>query len=214
VALAQQGVTSQQDRDQAEQSLAAQQAHVQAAREQVTAAKAALDQAIARTNQAKAADKTVASTRAQMESAQAQVAEAQVQLGYTKIYSPINGKVNLKVAREGEVVNPGAPIVVLIDLTQTWVYAPMPETYGDTVELGDQLRIRMPSGATLTGKVIAKSALADFATQRDVGRMKRDIKTVQLKLLIDNPKMEYVPGMTAEVLVSPELQKRVEARKQ
>src|SRR5579883_2932452 len=40
VALAQQGVASEQDRDQAVQSLAAQQAHVQSAREQVTAAQA------------------------------------------------------------------------------------------------------------------------------------------------------------------------------
>ena len=45
----------------------------------------------------------------------------------------------------------------------------------------------MPSGATLQGKVINKSAEADFATQRDVSARKRDIKTVQFKLLIDNP---------------------------
>ena len=35
--------------------------------------------------------------------------------------------------------------------------------------------------------MIAKAAEADFATQRDVSRRKRDIKTVRLKLLIDNP---------------------------
>jgi hypothetical protein len=57
----------------------------------------------------------------------------------------------------------------------------------------------MPSGATLQGKVINKSAQADFATQRDVSARKRDIKTVQLKLLIDNPDEKYVPGMIAEV---------------
>ena len=45
----------------------------------------------------------------------------------------------------------------------------------------------MPSGATVQGKVINKAAEADFATQRDVSRRKRDIKTVQIKLLIDNP---------------------------
>jgi hypothetical protein len=59
----------------------------------------------------------------------------------------------------------------------------------------------MPSGATIHGKVIAKSAEADFATQRDVSRRKRDIKTVRLKLLIDNPGMRYVPGMIAEVYI-------------
>jgi HlyD family secretion protein len=59
----------------------------------------------------------------------------------------------------------------------------------------------MPSGATLQGKVISKAAEADFATQRDVGSRKRDIKTIQLKLLIDNPGERFVPGMTAEVYI-------------
>ncbi len=44
----------------------------------------------------------------------------------------------------------------------------------------------------------------DFATQRDVSRRKRDIKTIVLKVRMDNPKGAFVPGMTAEVLVSPE----------
>jgi hypothetical protein len=59
----------------------------------------------------------------------------------------------------------------------------------------------MPSGAKIVGKVINKSAQADFATQRDVSSRKRDIKTIQLKLLIDNPEERYVPGMTAEVYI-------------
>jgi hypothetical protein len=69
------------------------------------------------------------------------------------------------------------------------------------VSLGDSLRVVMPGGTneTVTGKVINKAAEADFATQRDVSSRKRDIKTIQLKLLIDNPGERWVPGMTAEV---------------
>jgi hypothetical protein len=59
----------------------------------------------------------------------------------------------------------------------------------------------MPSGGTIQGKIINKAAEADFATQRDVSSRKRDIKTIQLKLLIDNPGEKYVPGMTAEVYI-------------
>ena len=62
----------------------------------------------------------------------------------------------------------GTPIVTIMDLTQTWVYAPLPETQADAVKLGDSLRVVMPSGATVWGKVIAKMTEADFATQRDV----------------------------------------------
>jgi multidrug resistance efflux pump len=201
VALADQGVMSQQDRDRAVNALRAQQAQVQTATDQVGAAEAALESAIARTNQGTAAVHTIADTREQAATARAQLAQAEVQLGYTKIVAPISGKVNVRAARQGEVVNVGTPIVTIVDLTQTWVYAAVPETYADAVKLGDTLTVRMPSGGRLPGKVIAKAAEGDFATQRDVSRRKRDIKTVQLKLLIDNPGMEYVPGMTAEVLL-------------
>ena len=98
-------------------------------------------------------------------------------------------------------VTAGAPIVTIMDLTQTWVYAPLPETQEGAVQLGDRLRVVMPSGATLWGKVINKSTQADFATQRDVSSRKRDIETIQLKLLIDNPSEEWVPGMIAEVYI-------------
>jgi len=37
-----------------------------------------------------------------------------------------------------------------------------------------------------------------------VGRRKRDIRTIALKVRLENPKGAYVPGMTAEVLVSPQ----------
>jgi HlyD family secretion protein len=114
----------------------------------------------------------------------------------------VTGKVNAWAARQGEVVAAGTPIVTIMDLSQTWVYAPLPETQADAVKLGDTLSVKMPSGAPVDGKVIAKSAEADFATQRDInGGRKRDIKTVRLKLLIDNTGERFVPGMTADVYI-------------
>jgi HlyD family secretion protein len=79
----------------------------------------------------------------------------------------------------------------------------VPETYADKITLGETLQVRMPSGAVIPGKVIFKNTEGDFATQRDVSRQKRDIKTVALKLRIDNTGMKYATGMTAEVLVPP-----------
>ena len=171
---------------------------------QVEAAQADLSTAIANTHQAHAAESTVASTRGQLANAEAQLKEAEVRLGYTKIYAPVNGTVSVRAAREGEVLNAGQPIVTIVDLGDTWVRAAIPETQADHIGLGDTLRIRLPGGTVTSGKVFFKSAEADFATQRDVNRRKRDIKTIVLKIRLDNPKGAYVPGMTAEVLVSPE----------
>jgi HlyD family secretion protein len=201
VALAAQGIMSYQSRDEAATALHASQAAVDSAKANVAAAEASLKVALANTIQTQAAAKTVAATRGEMLNAQALTDQAQIQLGYANVRSPISGKVNVRAARQGEVVAASTPIVTITDLTQTWIYAPLPETEADSVQLGDSLRVVMPSGATIYGKVIAKSAEADFATQRDVSRRKRDIKTIRLKLLIDNPGMRYVPGMIAEVYI-------------
>jgi len=201
VALAAQGIMSDQARDEAATSLHAAQATVDSAKANVAAAEASLKVAVANTIQAQAAARTVSATHSDMQNAQAMLDQAQVQLGYARVLSPIAGKVNVRAARQGEVVSPGTPIVTITDLTQTWVYAPLPETEADSVQLGDSLRVVMPSGTTIQGKLIAKSAEADFATQRDVSRRKRDIKTIRLKLLIDNPGMRFVPGMLADVYI-------------
>jgi HlyD family secretion protein len=204
IELANQGVASEQEKVQAESNLKAQQAVVASLQKQVEAAQADLRTAIANTHQAHAAESTVASTRGQLANAEAQLKEAEVRLGYTKIYAPVTGTVSVRAAREGEVLNAGQPIVTIVDLGDTWVRAAIPETQADHIGLGDTLRIRLPGGTLTSGKVFFKSAEADFATQRDVNRRKRDIKTIVLKIRLDNPKGAYVPGMTAEVLVSPE----------
>ena len=178
VALAQAGVTSEQTRDEMVTSLNAAQAAVDSARENVDAAQASLRTARVNLVETQEAAKTVAATRDEMRNAQDMLDQAQVQLGYAQVVSPVTGIVNVRAARQGEVVSPATPIVTVVDLSQTWVYAPLPETESDAVHLGDKLRVVMPSGATVWGSVIAKAAEAAFATQRDVSRRKRDIETV------------------------------------
>jgi multidrug resistance efflux pump len=203
IELAKAGVQSEQDRVQAETNLQAAQATLQAQQELVKAAQADLISAIARTQQANAAKSTVQSTEADLENAIAQQSQAAVRLGYTNVYAPVTGTVSVRAARQGEVVNIGAPIVTIVDLTDTWVRAAIPETYADHIGYGDMMRVRLPGGTITSGKVFFKGVESDFATQRDVSRRKRDIKTIVLKVRLENPKGAFVPGMTAEVLVSP-----------
>jgi multidrug resistance efflux pump len=202
VALTEQGVASAQSRDDAVTSLHAAEAALEAAKEQVSSADATLRQMRAHTIQTAVAERTVASTRGIVANAQALADQAEVELGYSQVISPVGGRVNVRAARQGEVVGMGATIVTVMDLTQTWVYAPLPETQAEAVHLGDSLRVEMPSGNSVQGTVISKAAEADFATQRDInGGRKRDIRTVQIKLQIDNPGEAFVPGMTARVFI-------------
>jgi HlyD family secretion protein len=199
--LASEGVASKQERDRSEQDVRAQQARVQSLSDQVKSTQAALATAQARTHQAHAAESTVSAARSQAANAEAQLAEVETRLGFTRVLAPVNGTISVRVARQGEVVAMGEPIVTVVDLNDTWVRASVPETIGTNIAIGDKYGVRLPSGEVIQGTVIAKAAEGDFATQRDVNNKKRDIKTLSLKLKVDNSQRRLVPGMTADLLL-------------
>jgi len=207
MSLAKAGVASEQDNVRAEEQLKAQLAVVQSAQKNVDAAQADVKTADARLHQQSAAASNVAMNQAHVANAQAQLAQADTRLGYTKIYAPVTGTVSVRATRQGEVVNAGEAIVTIIDFGDTWVRAEAPETEGRFVAVGNKLRVRLPAGQPIEGQVIFKAVEGDYATQRDVSRTKRDIKTIGLKLKVDNPDGALVPGMTAEVLLPKDLAK-------
>ena len=94
---------------------------------------------------------------------------------------------------------PAQAIVTLINPDDLWVRADVEESYIDRIHLGDRLAVRLPSGATREGTVFFRGIDADYATQRDVSRTKRDIKTFQIRLRCDNQDRSLAVGMTAYV---------------
>jgi multidrug resistance efflux pump len=140
-------------------------------------------------------------SRAQSAAARAQQKKADVRLAYTEVRAPIAGLVEVRAARQGEVVAAGQPIVTLVNPDDLWVRADVEETYIDRVKVGDQLRVRLPSGVECDGTVFYRGVDAAFATQRDVSRTKRDIKTFEIRLRVDNHDRRLAVGMTAYVLL-------------
>ncbi len=201
LALFQQGVDSAADRDSAESTLKAQRANVQSLEDQVKAQQAALAVAEANRLQVGVQRADLASAKAQVEQARALRDQANTQLGYTKIYSPLDGVVSVRVARQGEVVAQGAPIVVIVDVDHLWVRADVEESYIDSIHFGQQMKVRLPSGDIIEGNVFFKGVESDYATQRDVSRTKRDIKTFAIKVSVPNGSRRLFTGMTAYVLM-------------
>jgi RND family efflux transporter MFP subunit len=152
-------------------------------------ARAAYEDAVARLEAAKK----------QAQAAGAQEDKARVQLDYTKIFAPLDGIVDTRAALEGEVVNPGQAVVTLINQDDLWVRADVEETYIDRIRLGDRLQVKLPSGLVREGVVFYRGVDADYATQRDVSRTKRDIKTFEIRLRCDNRDRRLAVGMTAYV---------------
>ena len=147
------------------------------------------------------ANARVDSLQRQIQAAIAQKAKAKVYLDYTKIVAPVDGIVDTRAALQGEVVNVGQAIATLIDQDDLWVRADVEETYIDGIHLGDKLQVGLPSGALREGTVFYRGVDADYATQRDVSRTKRDIKTFEIRLRCDNSDRSLAVGMTAYVLL-------------
>jgi multidrug resistance efflux pump len=197
--LFERGVESKQAYDQARTANDSARAHVDSLDKQVLAAQAAV--ALAKSNEAQ-----VAARRAALEAmihqkgaASAQAEKANVRLDYTQVHAPTDGIVDTRAALQGEVLNPGQAIVTLINQDNLWVRADVEETYIDRIHLGETLKVKLPSGVEREGTVFYRGVDADYATQRDVSRSKRDIKTFEIRLHCDNRDRSLAVGMTAYV---------------
>jgi len=199
--LSREGVVSPQELDQARTAAASAQAKLDALKKQVEAQRAAVALARANAEQVQLRRSQVQTSEHMQAAATAQRAKADVRLRYTEIHAPIDAIVDVRAARVGEVVSPGQPIVTLVNPDDLWVRADVEESYIDRVRLGDTLTVRLPSGVERQGTVFYRGADASFATQRDVSRTKRDIKTFEVRLRVDNKDRRLAVGMTAYVLL-------------
>ena len=195
------GEISAQQHDHAAAAVKMSEANVAALEQAAQAEAAAVNVAQANRKQVDVRQSDISSTQAQLQQARASEAQVATQLGYAKVYAPSDGIVSVRVAKQGEVVAQGSPIVVLVDVNHLWVRADVEESYIDAVQFGQTMRVRLPSGDTLQGQVFFKGVENDFATQRDVSRTKRDIKTFAIKVSLPSDQGRLFTGMTATVLL-------------
>jgi HlyD family secretion protein len=195
------GVVSPQELDQARTTFASAQAKLDALKKQVDAQRATVALAHSNAEQVAMRQSQVHANEQMQAAAAAQRTKADVRLRYTEIHAPISGIVDVRAVRPGEVVSPGQPVVTLINPDDLWVRVDVEETYIDRLRVGDTLTVRLPSGDERKGTVFYRGADAGFATQRDVSRTKRDIKTFEVRLRVDNSDRRLAVGMTAYVLL-------------
>ncbi|HVS25535.1 MAG TPA: efflux RND transporter periplasmic adaptor subunit [Gammaproteobacteria bacterium] len=194
-------LNSQAALDQARTAYDAARAAAQSGHKQVDAAEAALALAKANAEQIAVRRASLETSRRQLAAAGAQTERARVRLGYTEVTAPIDGIVDVRAALAGEVVNPGATIVTLIDPDDLWIRADVEETYVEKIRIGDKVQVRTPSGRVRECAVFFRGVDAEYATQRDVSRAKRDIKTFEVRVRCDNSDRRLAVGMTAYVTV-------------
>jgi multidrug resistance efflux pump len=195
------GIGTMEQLDQARTAYEVAKSKIAALAKQIDAQKAAVALAKSNAEQIAIRRSQLMTNRQQQAAADAQRAKADVRLAYTEIHAPIAGLIDVRAARTGEVVNPGQAVVTIVNPDDLWVRADVEETYIDRIRIGDKLTVRLPSGEERQGTLFYRGVDAGFATQRDVSRTKRDIKTFEVRLRVDNKDRHLAVGMTAYVLL-------------
>ena len=122
----------------------------------------------------------------------------------TEVRAPVSGYLEVKHVELGELAVPGAVLFSLIDLSQTYVKAYLPEPYVGRVILGAEVAVTSDSfpNRSFKGKIDFISSEAEFAP-RNIQTKEERLKLVYMvKSTLDNPAGELKPGMPVDVKVT------------
>lgn len=167
-----------------------------------------LDEAEAELAQARSRRREVAIRRADAASAEAQVAEAvanlrEAELGleYTTIAAPMSGRVTRKTVEVGQVVQPGQPLLALVNLADVWIVANYKETQLTHVRPGQPATIRVDTypGLVLKARVDSiqsgtGSRFSLLPPENASGNFVKVVQRIPVKLVLE-------PGQNARFLV-------------
>ena len=129
--LARDGASSQQELDDDRARQRSAQAGVTASKAQVDAARAAIQ----------AARTQVTGAQAQVAAAQASIERIDADLHDATLTAPRDGRVQFRIAQEGEVLGAGGRVLNLVDLSDAYMTFFLPETAAGRVAIGSEARI-------------------------------------------------------------------------
>jgi membrane fusion protein, multidrug efflux system len=169
---------------------------------------AALDQQKALLDSLDVQEKQLA---AQRDAAKAQVQLAQNNLRYTQIRSPVDGMVGQRQVRQGQFVNVGTQIAVVMPLPNIWVIANYKETQMTKIRVGQPARITVDAfpDLLLSGHVDSwspgtGSTFALLAPDNATGNFTKVVQRMPVKIVLDaDPALGALvrPGMSVEATI-------------
>lgn len=162
----------------------------------VSAAALARDQALQRV-----AGDNVGLAEANLRAAREKVDLDRLNLGYTVLKAPVDGVLAVRQAELGELAGPGVAIYTLDDLDHVWVRAYLNEQDLGRVRLGEAAEVRSDGspGHVWHGRVGFISPQAEFTPKTVETRAERVTLVYRVRVDVDNPAHDLLPGMPAEV---------------
>ncbi len=150
-----------------------------------------------------AAQRQVELAKASIRSATETLKMSQIVLGYTVLRAPFSGVIQVRQAELGEIMVPGTPVVTLADLDHVWLRAYINETDIGKVRYGQTATVTTDTypGKTHKGRVSFISANAEFTPKSVETHAERVTLVYRIRIDIDNPSHELVPGMPADAVL-------------
>ena len=112
--------------------------------------------------------------------------------------SPVAGVVTEKVAEQGELLQPGAPLCVVTDLDHAWLTVYVAEPDLGRLRIGQEAEVVTDDGQTRKAKVSFVASRAEFTPKNVQTRDERVKLVYKVKLGLDNQDGMFKPGMPAE----------------
>jgi HlyD family secretion protein len=171
------------------------------ARDRVTQAQSRVrtaEEALARLN-AGARQEEIDAARARLAATTAQIATLQKGITDATVISPVGGVVTEKLAEEGEVIPPRAPVLVVVDLDRAWADVFVPEPSVPRIRIGQPATVFTDAGGPgIPGTIGYISSKAEF-TPRNVQTAEERSKLVyRVRIHVDNNDGVLKQGMPVE----------------
>jgi HlyD family secretion protein len=141
--------------------------------------------------------------RARSQAAEAGIARLEQQLEDAVVRSPVGGVVTQKLSEQGELMAPGAGLVVVTDLASAWLNAYIPEPDLGQIRLGQDAEVVTDDGQTRTGRISFIASRAEFTPKNVQTRDERVKLVFRIKIALDNEDGLFKPGMPAEAHLAP-----------
>ncbi len=176
------------------------------ARRQHEEAEAVLRDARSRRGEVTIRSAEAASAEAQLAEARAALREAELNLEYTQITAAIAGRVTRRTVEVGQVVQPGQPLLAIVDVVNVWVIANYKETQLTHVRPGQRVAISVDThpGLLLRARVDSiqsgtGSRFSLLPPENASGNFVKVVQRIPVKLVLEpgqNGHALLVPGMS------------------
>jgi len=175
-------------------------------RQRVNESRAALAKAGSQRQEVRLRQAQVEAARGRLAHAAASREQAELNLAYATIRAPLAGRVTKKTVEVGQVVQPGQPLLALVDLRDVWVVANYKETELTNVRPGQRATITADSYPGVVFKARVDSiqggsgaVFSLFPPENATGNFVKVVQRVPVKLVFEpgeNSHHLLVPGMS------------------